>query len=118
MRGEGRTNNNAIGGVAIYGNTMLVSVGHITLQAISNNLEGIMSRRENESNAITLLLLIVLLFLVLVAGASVFFWLQSLRAMEMRNQAERAELRARAEAVKAQEAIEEIRLSSEETARP
>ena len=77
-----------------------------------------MSRRENESNAIILSLLFVLLFLILVACASVFFWIQSLRAMEMRNRAERAELRAKAEAVRAQRAVEEIRLSSEETARP
>ena len=75
------------------------------LRMANNNgrlrLEGIMSHRENESNAITLLLLFVLLFLVLVSCASVFFWLQSLRAMEFRNQAERVELRAKSEAVKA-----------------
>ncbi len=72
-----------------------------------------MSRREHESNSITMMLLFTLLLLVLVAGASVFFWLQSLRAIEMRNQAERAENRAKAEAIEAQRAVEERQLQSD-----
>jgi flagellar basal body-associated protein FliL len=60
-----------------------------------------MSRRENEANAIFLLLLFAVLFMVLVAGSGVFVWLQSLRAIQMRDEAERVELRAKAEAIQA-----------------
>ncbi len=77
-----------------------------------------MSHRENESNTIVLLLLFVLLFLVLVAGGGVCFWLQRLRAVQMINEVERVELRARAEASKAQRAIEESRERLDDTSRP
>lgn len=77
-----------------------------------------MSGRKNDSNAITLWLLFVLLFLVIVAGASVFFWLQSLRALDLRNQVERAERRARAEEITAKRAAEESLLQLEESLRP
>ena len=57
------------------------------------------SHRENQSNTIVLLMLLVLLSLVLVAGGGVFFWLQSLRAMQAKNEVERLELRAKAAAL-------------------
>ena len=45
-------------------------------------------------------LLLALLFLVLFAGGGVFFWLRSLRTMQIREMEERVELRAKAEARK------------------
>jgi flagellar basal body-associated protein FliL len=74
--------------------------------------------REKESNPIIFVLLCFLLFLVLMSCVSVFFWLQSFRAMQLRDQAERAELSAKAEAARVQRAAEESDLPTEDAALP
>lgn len=74
--------------------------------------------REKEANPIIFVLLCFLLFLVLLSCVSVFFWLQSFRAMQLRDQAERAELRAKAEAARAQRTAEESSPPMEDVALP
>lgn len=74
--------------------------------------------REKEANPIVFVLLCFLLFLVLVFGVSVFFWLQSLRASQLRDQAERVELREKAEATRMQRAAEESVLPMEDAVLP
>ncbi len=63
--------------------------------------------REKESNPIIFVLLCFVLFLVLVSSVSVFFWLQSLRDRQLRDQVERVELRAKAEAARMLRTAEE-----------
>ena len=74
--------------------------------------------REKEANPIIFVLLCFLLFLVLVSCVSVFFWLQSFRAMQLRDQAERAELMAKAEAARMPQAAEDSSSPREDAALP
>ena len=74
--------------------------------------------REKESNPIIFVLLCFVLFLVLVSSASVFFWLQSLRARQLRDQAERVELRAKAEEARMLRTAEESGSQVEDAALP
>lgn len=74
--------------------------------------------REKESNPILFVLLCFLLFLLLVSSVSVFFWLQSLRAMQLRDQAERVELRAKADAARMLQAAKESGSSREDETLP
>ena len=74
--------------------------------------------REKEANPIVFVLLCFLLFLVLISCVSVFFWLQSFRARQLRDQAERVELRAKAEAARVQRAAEEGGSAGEDAALP